>query len=140
MHPHGHHLYHGPVIMNWHARPRLPASHRTRTYIYHGPVTINYVGRGTFDASVPGRHVYKQRVTVNWTAASRAGAPDGDPLVKLEYYNNVRYRRLVEGMPVPTALALLGDAHVTAGVVVFPAAWYGLPMLARRGCRCVGGW
>jgi hypothetical protein len=78
MHPHGHHLYHGPVVINWHARPRFTPSHpRTRTYIYHGPVTINYVGSGTFDASVPGRHVYKQRVAVNWTAASKAGTGAG---------------------------------------------------------------
>jgi hypothetical protein len=147
MHPHGHHIYHGPAIMNWHARPQQlpppPSSYRTRTYLYHGPVTINYVGRGTFDAAIPGRHVHKQRVTVNWTGVSKAGAGaaarDGDPLVRLEYYDNVRYHRLVEGMPVPTAVALLGDAHVTAGVVEVPA-WAGLPMRAGVGYRCVRDW
>jgi hypothetical protein len=136
MHPHGHNIYHGPVVINWHARPQLSPSDRNRTYKYHGPVTINYVGHGTFDANIPGRHVYKESVTVNWTAASRVGARDDDPLVKLEYHKDIKYHRLVEGMPVPTAVALLGDAHVTAAVVVLPGQDW-LAVQDGLGYRCV---
>lgn len=96
----GTHIFHGPVIINWHALSRFEDS-GWRRFVYYSPVTINYVGQGTYDASIRGEHTFKDWVTVNYTAAACRGTSVENKLGVNTYDGPVAFNLLADWSPVP---------------------------------------